>query len=239
MRERRGARLYFQRSRDVSAHLKRAARFALFRVTFACAILYLCIGFVTFDALEPGIPEEITDVGTAVVLSGAYERIHAGLSLLEKGRTKHLFISGANPGAGIQIETFERQFAAAHPGVISLKPCCIALGETADTTIQNALEIGCWLRQHKAEGPVLLVTSTYHMKRARAALGYVLPEVEITPYAVIDTLGQAGDLRGRSLQYLKLLATAAVLYLPVRALSPTLYGSFQTGCPSNVGRSLP
>ena len=148
---------------------------------------------------------------------------------------KRLYISGANPNAGIWLNDFEKKFGNADGNMRSLLKCCIQFGALADTTFQNALETRCWVQSQGLTGPILLITSTRHMARARAALGHLLPMVEITPYPVPeeeDRVNTSERLRQRTIDYMKYLATVALMELPSSVIPPAIYGRFYNGCPA-------
>lgn len=51
-----------------------------------------------------------TTAAAAVVFTGQFNRVNATLRLFEDGQITRLFISGVNPGAGIEAATFADQF---------------------------------------------------------------------------------------------------------------------------------
>ena len=154
----------------------------IIRIAVAAVLIVLAISFLGFAGYDK--PKDLTRIETAIVFSGADERVRVGLELLKAGLVKRLYISGANPNAGIWLNDFEKKFGNGEGNMRPLLECCIQFGALADTTFQNALETRCWLENQGLRGPILLITSTRHMPRARAALGHLLPLVEITPYPV-------------------------------------------------------
>lgn len=113
----------------------------------------------------------------AVVFTGQFDRIHAGLALLRERRIERLFISGVNSGAGIRIEQFANEFRLDAELRLALSAGRLELGPKAQTTEQNAVETACWFRAHGLFGPILLITSSSHMPRASLALERALPAV--------------------------------------------------------------
>ncbi len=107
---------------------------------------------------------------TGVVFTGQFNRIEKGLNLLEEGRIGRLFISGVNPGAGLNPKTFARQFNLSATLQDHLTTGRITLTTKAQDTIENALETSCWLGEHPKTDRVLLITSHLHMPRASLAL---------------------------------------------------------------------
>jgi uncharacterized SAM-binding protein YcdF (DUF218 family) len=97
------------------------------------------------------------------------------------------------------------------------------------------------LENQGVRGPILLITSTRHMARARAALEHLLPMVEITPYPVPqeeDRVNTSERLRQRTIAYMKYLATVALMELPSSVIPPALYGGFYNGCPAVAEKNL-
>jgi uncharacterized SAM-binding protein YcdF (DUF218 family) len=154
----------------------------IIRIAVAAVLTVLAIGFFGFAGYDK--PKDLTRIETGIVFTGADERVRVGLELFKAGLVKRLYISGANPNAGIWLHDFEQKFGNADGNMRPLLRCCIQFGALADNTFQNALETRCWLENQGLRGPILLLTSTRHMARARAALGHLLPMVEITPYPV-------------------------------------------------------
>ena len=76
------------------------------------------------------------------MFTGADERVGVGLEVLQAGVVTRLYISGANPNAGIWRNDFEKKFGNADGNMRSLLKCCIQFGALADSTFQNALETG-------------------------------------------------------------------------------------------------
>jgi len=125
----------------------------------------------------------------AVVFTGQYARIHTGLDLLRAGRIERLFISGVNPGAGIQIDRFADQFNLDGALRRSLSTDRLTLGPAAKTTWGNGLETRCWMRRRGGTSPVLLITSRTHMPRASLTLELMIPSRPVQRLSV----GQLND----------------------------------------------
>jgi uncharacterized SAM-binding protein YcdF (DUF218 family) len=208
------------------------------RIGVAVVLTALAIGFLGFAGYDK--PKDLTRIETAIVFTGADERVRVGLELLKARLVKRLYISGANPNAGIWLNDFEQKFGNADGNMRPLLKCCIKFGALADNTFQNALETRCWLENQGLRGPILLITSTRHMARARAALGHLLPLVEITPYPVPeeeDRVNTSERLRQRTIDYIKYLATVALMELPSSVIPPAIFGRFYNGCPPVVERN--
>jgi uncharacterized SAM-binding protein YcdF (DUF218 family) len=142
-------------------------------------------GFIALTALDfaqritASVPGGDAMPETAVVFTGQFHRIHAGLALLREGRVERLFVSGVNPSAGIRIDGFADQFSLHAYLPQALDTGQLALGPLARNTSQNAAESACWVRARGLSGPILLITSRRHMPRASLALERALPGVAV------------------------------------------------------------
>lgn len=140
-------------------------------------LLAWVIGFVLFVALLPrAAGEQVTD--GIIVLTGGPNRIERGLSLLEQRRAKRMLVSGVNLTVG------RRDFLIMFRIPPRLFDCCITLGQDAVDTRSNGEESAAWVRQNGYRS-IRLVTTDWHMPRARFELRQALPkDVTIVPDAV-------------------------------------------------------
>ncbi|HLS68112.1 MAG TPA: YdcF family protein [Kiloniellales bacterium] len=183
----------------------------------------LALGLLLFDLLdfaerlprEAEAPKRPTDA--IVVLTGGAGRIDRGFELLESGLAERLFISGVY--RGVEVGELLR-LAQRSPDEMR---CCIELGYEASNTRGNARETAAWARAHKI-GSLRLVTTAYHLPRARLELARSLPEVEILMEPVALEAWRDGPWWGNrrmastlSQEYLKYLA-ARLRTLPQRAV---------------------
>ena len=161
---------------------RRKGTVRLFRVgALSAAILFLlwAAGFYRFAQQIPEILPPTTDVTDAiVVLTGGAGRVHEGLSLLEEGAARKLFVSGVYRGVDVQALL---RIARRAPGNLE---CCIVLGYTADSTRGNAEETAVWVREEGLQS-IRLVTASYHMPRSLLEFRRELPaNVRILPHPV-------------------------------------------------------
>lgn len=153
------------------------------------------------EVVEPPLPE------TAVVFTGARHRVLWALRLLEDGKIARLLVSG------IPEETFLREFRLSPVLVAARREGRLVLGTRAESTLENAAETVCWLRQEGLPGPILLITSNEHLPRAMAALANAAPDLAVTPLGVGASLGRrAGD--DDAAERAKLAITRALGFLP-------------------------
>ncbi|HSA66074.1 MAG TPA: YdcF family protein [Methyloceanibacter sp.] len=143
------------------------------------AVFMLVIGFFIFtDGLQRSQPEPRTADGIAV-LTGGVARIDEAMKLLAQGKAKRLLITGVNRTTSTEEL---KQLASQGDQLFS---CCVDIDKEARNTIDNATETSQWVAQHHYTS-VIVVTSNYHMPRALAELGRVMPGVTLIPYAVVE-----------------------------------------------------
>ena len=152
---------------------------------------------------------------TAIVFTGQFDRIRAGLDLLAAGRVDKLLISGVNRAAGLDPGQFAEAFDLS-PGLrTALATGDIVLGVRAGTTLQNAEEASCWLAHRAGVHDAVLVTSARHMPRASLALQRALPAgFRIVRFA--SDAEHASDVPGAltSREFGKFLVTSVITLLP-------------------------
>ncbi len=177
----------------------------------ACLVLLVLLlwvaGFAVFVIASRQVAAPPALVGGVVVLTGAPGRIEAGLRLLSEHPAGRLLISGVGQSASF-AELARR--AGADPGPASR----VTLGRLAHTTSGNAREAADWARQN-AFTALVIITSSYHMKRALLEFARAMPDVVLIPAPVVAPLPH--DLAGWRLyagefnKYLAVLCRLGVL----------------------------
>lgn len=135
------------------------------RIAGVLAILWLG-GFALFMATMPA-PLDGRRTDAIVVLTGGPGRIDRGLDLLRAHAADRMLISGVAP------EVRPIELAIEYRSAPRLFRCCIDLGHEAVDTRSNAEETAAWVRRHGYRS-VRLVTSDWHLARARLELVHVL-----------------------------------------------------------------
>ena len=152
---------------------------------FALWLVGLALFSVVSLSAKPQTPAQTSDA--IVVLTGGQNRVDQGLILFANGKASHLFISGVHP------DVKKREITRLWAGETSLPPCCIALGKTATTTVENAIETAEWAKDNDIQS-IRLVTSNYHMARAKLELSAKMRDVEILTHPIqqddLDTAEQ-------------------------------------------------
>lgn len=166
--------------------LRQRTGWRLTRIAVGLAALALAAyvgGFFLFTAeLDRTPPVEVEKADGIVALTGGPDRITAAYRLLEQGKGQRLLITGVHP------DVDSKSLKEIVPGSAAKFDCCVDVGHMAENTIGNADETAEWVHR-KNYRSVILVTSTYHLPRAKLELGRAMPGVEIMPYPVFqDTL---------------------------------------------------
>ncbi len=167
----------------------------MIRRILALILIAWLLGFVWFIVTLPSKTGAIkTDA--IVVPTGGKGRIERGITALEAGYAKRMFVSGVDPSVR------EVELAAVQKAPPKLFACCIDLGKQAIDTASNATETAAWLKRHKYQS-VRLVTNDWHMARARFELERVVgPDMPIISDAVETEPGMTILL----IEYNKLIA---------------------------------
>ena len=143
-------------------------------------LVLLIIGFIVFASSidrEQRVPQRSAD--GIVVLTGGLARIDQAMKLLAAGKAKRVLISGV-----YRATTVDELKALASQGD-QYFTCCVDIDKEARNTIDNAAETSEWVALHHY-GSIIVVTSNYHMPRARAELARAMPGVTIIPSSVVD-----------------------------------------------------
>jgi uncharacterized SAM-binding protein YcdF (DUF218 family) len=135
------------------------------------------LGFAAFVILLPG-PAPKTPTDAIIVLTGGPGRIQRGFAMQAAGLGKRILVSGV--GSSVKPD----EFAIAQNVPVSVMKCCVDLGKEAVDTRSNARESAKWIERGHYRS-VRLVTTDWHMPRARFELARTLPPaVGLLPDAV-------------------------------------------------------
>ncbi len=146
----------------------------MIRRLLALVMLLWLLGFAGFALLLPQ-PLGPRRSDAIVVLTGGNKRIDRGLELMNQGQAQRMLISGV--GRNVKPE----ELAARYPGSEKQFACCVALGFEAVDTRSNALEVARWMARRGYKS-LRLVTSDWHMRRAKFELERALP-ADVALYA--------------------------------------------------------
>lgn len=137
-------------------------------------------GFIAFaqyvDHIHP--PETLPTADGVVVWTGkGGGRLQAGVDILQAGKGERLLISGVYKDNG------RDQIAEVTGLSDKLADCCLDLDHAAKDTFGNARETASWATALGYDH-IILVTSAYHMPRAKVEIASAAGRIRITPYPV-------------------------------------------------------
>ena len=139
-------------------------------------LLIYVLGYALFAVLLPkAAGDQRTDA--IVVLTGGAKRIERGIELLERGRAERMLVSG------VERTVRPVDLARTYEANEALFDCCIDLGRESVDTRSNAEETAQWLRRNKFR-TVRLVTTDWHMPRARFELARQTDDIEVLGDAI-------------------------------------------------------
>jgi uncharacterized SAM-binding protein YcdF (DUF218 family) len=177
-------------------------------------VLVFCwlAGFAWFIRLTRHSPDPLPPHADGVVaLTGGAGRVEMALHLLASGQADRLLITGI--GGGTDLGTLGRLAGVDTVPLASR----ITLGRYAASTRGNGVETAAWAEQNQIR-TLIVVTASYHMPRALAALRQTLPNVQLLPLPVHPRPAEpdAGSERGPGLrleasEYVKYLVTISGL----------------------------
>ena len=144
----------------------------------ALLLMAWILGFAWFGLWLPRAALATTRTDGVVVLTGGEGRIEQGLGVLQRQNAARMLISG------VDRDVKRGELEALYPAHSEYFACCVDLGFKAVDTRSNALETARWVARNKAQS-IRLVTSDWHMRRARLELDMLIdPRVKVVEDAV-------------------------------------------------------
>ncbi|MCQ8185855.1 YdcF family protein [Parvularcula maris] len=177
-------------------------------------VMGVTAGFFAFCATLPraddaaaGLDRSRAEGRGIIVLTGDNgPRIERGLELQARGLAERALISGVHPQT-----RKEDLYTMGDQAVLS---CCVDLGPWARSTRGNAIESRDWLVRNGFD-TAILVTSDFHLPRARAELRRSAPDIAIIGVPVASDLAPQKEWMGSlrawrvlGLEYLKFLVVS-------------------------------
>ncbi len=111
-------------------------------------------------------------VDAIAVLAGGSGRLQQGYNLLNRDKARYLLIIGANPRS--RSRDILTSFSPAPGRQISLQPDQLIIENRSHNTLTNILALRDLCRQHHFHS-LVIVTSTFHVKRAYHLCQKILP----------------------------------------------------------------
>jgi uncharacterized SAM-binding protein YcdF (DUF218 family) len=185
----------------------------------------LIAGFIGFvSSLERSETNLFAQAEGVVALTGGSDRVLEAAELLARGQARRLLITGVNRA------THEADLAKILPVSKDLFACCVDLGYQALDTAGNARETRAWALAHGVKGPLIVVTSNYHMPRAMVELSAALPGIALYPFPVVSEHVNVGEWTADS-RVLHLVAREYLKYL--RAIVRTKWEQLTGAAPAD------
>lgn len=131
--------------------------------------------------------KDISRPAIIICLAGGRGRINAAIGLYNRGFGQSLFIIGAGRKTNLNsiIKNLKPNVRA---GMSREKIQRVVIENESRNTIENAFAISHLLRRHPENAKIILITSSYHMRRSLLILNKVLKEKrEIYPYIPKET----------------------------------------------------
>lgn len=149
------------------------------RFFIALTLVLLIGGFVIFTySVNAARPDtSIPSADGIVILTGDAGRMSAGGQLFSQNKAERMLITGVAP----QVSQADLQQLLNLPE--ATLSCCIDIDVNAKDTLGNARETATWVAALGYEH-IILVTSDYHMPRAKLELTTSTKGIRITPYPV-------------------------------------------------------
>lgn len=114
------------------------------------------------------------------VFNWAADRFIQGILLQRSGQVKKIVISGGN--SNLVPDAFrEGYFVQQQLRILQIPDSCILIENHARNTVENASLTKALLLKNKQQGPYLLVTSAFHMRRAMQIFNG--QHVDVIPYS--------------------------------------------------------
>lgn len=167
----------------------------------------LLVFFFCVASADPKDPDTQTDV--IVVLTGGPARIEEGLQLLADNKAKAMLVTGVHPNVTREA-LINRWRGPEDAREKLLTHCCLFIEHKAASTEDNAEEALGWLNRNG--GPqgvsVRLVTSDYHMPRAKLLFRRAIPEATLYPWPVkTSDMTTRNFARTLTMEYIKTILT--------------------------------
>ena len=156
----------------------------LFLVLLSFAGSIRLLGTFLYDYPPAPAKDQIPKDSLIVCLAGGRGRVHAALDLFSEGVGAELFIVGAGPHTNVQTILKNILAAPDAPKISVARMQKVLLEKDSRNTIENAYAVENFLRQNPQVHDVVLITSSYHMRRSLLILQSLLrKEVHVVPYS--------------------------------------------------------
>ena len=198
----------------------------IFRLLSIVGVAAVILALLLFDFMSrTDVNEHSGDLPrTAIVFTGAYDRIDLGLDLLSADSVDRLFITGANRTSGLIVARFPGLFDPNSEQGEWIASGRIVLAPDAHSTLENALEAACWLEAQPEIETVTLITSQRHMARASVALQHAIAPISVVR-VISDPSNEYDKFQIDLFEFSKFTATWIITLFPTKlwpANEPTI-----------------
>lgn len=132
------------------------------------------LGLMVFVVFSSGFKNDNLYIENSIVLTGGNSRISESIKLLDRGATSKVFLSGVNKSV-TKEDILEDRFSKYKDHFF--------LGYEAENTKGNVVESEGWLLDNHIK-EVRVITSDYHLLRARVEFKRSLPGIKKVWYGV-------------------------------------------------------
>jgi uncharacterized SAM-binding protein YcdF (DUF218 family) len=165
------------------------------------------LGGATRPSVAPRVWPEVLEAGDRILYAGRlFKEGYAPKLILTGGRID--WKEGTNASEAEDIETLLE--------FMGIPPSAMRLERTSLNTHENAVNVKAILAQEKLEGPILLVTSAFHMPRSMAIFKKEGMEAIAAPTDYL--FGESTQITGLSSFILKLMPDAEAMHQTTIAL---------------------
>lgn len=201
------ARIKRNREKRPRSKLRNFVGFLRFLILLTALLLFG--GFIAFvrSVTHAQPPDPLPSADGIVVLTGDGGRMAAAGKLLKDKKAERLLVSG------VSREVSDTDLEGLLGVESKTLTCCVDIDIAAEDTLGNARETAIWASALGYEH-IILVTSDYHMPRAKLEITTATSGIRITPYPVRSGDGKSVWSDGRSLKLLwREYAKLLVIYL--------------------------
>lgn len=154
--------------------MRRSAGFWLSGVLVGALLVHLFFFTRQFFRTTSVDLQTVDKIELVVVLTGGRGRLREGVELLRQGKGERLLISGMQPGTSLEDVFLANQLGPLEPKLREQ----IVPGMASASTYENAREVREVIERYNPRS-VLLITSNYHLPRAR---DFLLDELQRSYY---------------------------------------------------------
>jgi uncharacterized SAM-binding protein YcdF (DUF218 family) len=149
---------------------------------FCFLVVFRILGDVLYRYESLSTVEAATKPALIVVLAGGKGRIEAAFQLFSLGNSTSLFVAGAGPHTTLST-LVKANLNNAEAISLSKRMSSITVETESRNTIENAYAVAGYLSRNPAFNEIILITSSYHMRRSMLIFKHLLnTQIKISAY---------------------------------------------------------